>query len=33
LVQGAKTLRYNAFKVDLARRSIVRALSVASERA
>lgn len=30
LMQGAKTYRYNAFKVELARRSIVRALSVAS---
>ena len=29
LMQGAKTYRYNAFKVELARRSIVRALSVA----
>jgi xanthine dehydrogenase YagS FAD-binding subunit len=33
LVRGAKTFRHNAFKVELARRSVVRALSVASERA
>jgi xanthine dehydrogenase YagS FAD-binding subunit len=31
LVQGAKTFRDNAFKVELARRSIVRALSTAAE--
>jgi xanthine dehydrogenase YagS FAD-binding subunit len=31
LVRGAKTFRDNAFKVELARRSIVRALSTAAE--
>jgi len=30
LVQGAKPHRYNGFKVELARRSVVRALSIAS---
>jgi xanthine dehydrogenase YagS FAD-binding subunit len=30
LVRGAKPLQYNAFKVELARRSIVRALSAAT---
>jgi xanthine dehydrogenase YagS FAD-binding subunit len=30
VVRGAKTHRYNAFKVELARRSVVRALSVAA---
>jgi xanthine dehydrogenase YagS FAD-binding subunit len=33
LVGGAKTFRYNAFKVELARRSVVRALSAAFEQA
>jgi xanthine dehydrogenase YagS FAD-binding subunit len=32
LLRGAKTTRYNAFKVELARRSVIRALSLASER-
>jgi xanthine dehydrogenase YagS FAD-binding subunit len=32
LLRGAKTLRYNAFKVELARRAIVRALSIATEK-
>jgi xanthine dehydrogenase YagS FAD-binding subunit len=31
LVRGAKTFPHNAFKVELARRCIVRALSTASE--
>jgi xanthine dehydrogenase YagS FAD-binding subunit len=30
LVRGAKTFRYNAFKVELAQRAIVRALSIAT---
>jgi xanthine dehydrogenase YagS FAD-binding subunit len=30
LLKGAKTLRYNAFKVELARRAMVRALSTAA---
>jgi len=33
ILQGAKTQRYNAFKVELARRSIVRALTTAAARA
>jgi xanthine dehydrogenase YagS FAD-binding subunit len=33
LVRGAKTYRYNAFKVELARRSVVRALSTIAVRA
>jgi xanthine dehydrogenase YagS FAD-binding subunit len=33
LVKGAKQYRYNGFKVELARRSIVRALATASRMA
>ncbi|MDP9171203.1 MAG: xanthine dehydrogenase family protein subunit M, partial [Acidobacteriota bacterium] len=32
VVRGAKPHRYNAFKVELARRAIVRALPAATER-